>query len=284
MALTQMQDLAKILARDLAAGAPARQSLGSRDVVWGWTEGLPVTIADFIAQGQTEGITYGITRIEPTGTPAAIVAEGAPKPKGVAITSESAVLTKHAGLAEVTLEQATDAQGLLAALAQVLGAQALMSFELEAMANLDTATQTATPATTWLGAIAAGQAEVLGAGGRPSVVILPAIVWAAVTTELGQGAGFATDPRSPVGALWGSAIHVTPAGTKAFVLDSNAATAVSQVDSPTVLLDPYSLSGTNQVRLVADLFATVEVSNPALIVEVAGPAPVTARRSSSSSK
>lgn len=272
MALSaQFKSVVDVLARDMSEGRASRQSLGGGTVAFGWAGGMPVTLASFVATTQSDGLTVPAVHVtlSPT-TPPAKVAAGAAKPKGVAITAGTIQLNKYAGYGEVTLEQIVDGVGMQAAVASVLGAGSLLAFEADAMAVLDAATTGTASGATWLAGILAGQAQVVGAGGSPGVLVVSAADYAAVITELGGSAGFVTDPSSPVGSFFGAAVHVSPklATGKAYVVDPLAVVCVEHKDSPVLISDPYSSSTSNITKVVTDLFAATYVTNPALVVEV----------------
>jgi hypothetical protein len=68
----------------------------------------------------------------------------------------------------------------------------------------------------------------------------------------------------------GLAVHMSPgltAGT-AVVLDSQAVIAVEHTDSPVVVVDPYSKSDTNTIRVVSDVVAGFAVIAPGSVVSV----------------
>jgi hypothetical protein len=268
---TEFKNIVDVLARDMSEGRASRQSLGGGTVAFGWTGGMPVTLANFVSTAVSDGLTVPATTVSlsPT-TPPAVVAAGQAKPKATVITAGTIQLKKFAGYGEVTLEQVVDGVGMTAAVASVLGAGSLLAFESDAMAVLDAATTGTASGATWLAGILAGQAQVVGAGGSPGVLVVSAADYAAVIGELGGSAGFVTDPSSPVGSFFGAAVHVSPklAAGKAYVVDPLAVVCVQHAESPVVITDPYSGSTTNVTKVVADLFACTYVTNPVLVVEV----------------
>lgn len=270
MALSNdVKNITEVLARDLSSGSPTRQSVGSKTAAFAWTTGLPLTLADFVSTAKAASLSVPITRVGPSGTPVAIVAEKAVKPTAVTITPATVTLVKHSGVGQFSLEQLLNSDGLAPAVAAVLGAGALLSFEGSAMATLSSDSGNTATGATWVAALLTAQAKVLSGGGRPGLVVLSAADYPAVVTELGGSAGFVTSPDSPVGAFFGSAIHVSPkavTGT-AYVLDAGAVLALEHESSPILVSDPFSLSGTNEIRLVGDLLAGVAVTSPALVVK-----------------
>lgn len=272
MALTnEFKTIIDVLARDMSEGRASRQSLGGGTLAFGWTSGMPVTLASFVSTALADGLTVPATHVtlSPT-TPPAKVAAGAPKPNAVQITAGSIQIGKFAGYGEITLEQVVDGVGMSAAVASVLGAGSLLAFEADAMAVLGDGAGGSAAGATWLAGILSGQAAVVGSGGSPGVLVVAAADYAAIIGELGGSAGFVTDPSSPVGSFFGAAVHVSPklAAGRAFVLDPLAVVCVQHKDSPVIISDPYSGSTTNVTKIVADLFAATYVANPALVVEI----------------
>ena len=266
----QFKSVVDVLARDMSEGRASRQSLGGGTVAFGWTGGMPVTLANFVSTAVSEGLTVPATTVSLSPTPPAVVTAGSAKPNATVITAGTIQLKKFAGYGQVTLEQVVDGVGMTAAVASVLGAGSLLAFEQDAMTVLDAATTGTATGATWLAGILAGQAQVVGAGGSPGVLVVSAADYAAIIGELGGSAGFVTDPSSPVGSFFGAAVHVSPklAAGKAYVLDPLAVVAVQHAESPIVITDPYSGSTTNVTKVVADLFACTYVTNPVLVVEV----------------
>ena len=173
MALNQaVRDMAEKIANDLAEGRPSRTTLGGKGVAFGWTSGLPVTLLSFIDVMQAAGLSVPIARVSASQTPAAKVAAGTAKPLATTITTSDVALPKYAGYSEVQLEQLISYTNIGPAVTNVLGAQILMALESDAMAALAAGKGGTASGATWLAAIAAGQGEILGAGGVPSVIVL----------------------------------------------------------------------------------------------------------------
>lgn len=278
MALNQqLVDVAKLLTDGInGGGGTARASLGGGGEAFGWTGGLIPTVADYATTATASGMSFPITLVTDSGTPAAIVAAGAPKPAATAITPTSVALDKHAGVGTATLENFLDARGLANAIASVLSAQCLKSFETAAVAALDAAGGTPVTGTDWIAAVAAAQAQLLGNGAKPSVLVLSALDYGAFVADVTGTNGFSQSPDSPVGAILGSPIHVSgsaPAG-KAFMFDSSAVVCVQHEASPLVIGDAVSMAATNQFRIVIDLVAATFVASPDGLAEIT--APVTA--------
>lgn len=268
---TQFQAISAVIAQDLQSGTgTSRQSLGGGGTAFGWAAGLPRTLADFVTTKPTDGMSVNVTTVVPSGTPAAIVAAGAVKPNAVTITTASEPLVKHAGYGSANLEQYLDADGLSAAIASVLQAGCLLSFEAAAMGVLDSDSGATATGTSWLQAIHNSQAVVIGNGGSPGVLVVSSADYGAILGEITSGAGFAVAPTdSAIGSYMGSAVHVSPklATGKVFVLDPGAVLAVESAKSPLVTVDSVSQAKNNITTIVADLLATTIVVNPVLVCE-----------------
>lgn len=279
MALSsKFTDITELIAKDLRAGqGTSRQSVGGGGVAFGWSgdNKMPRTLADYVSVAKCAGMSFSSTVVAPSGTPAAPVNPGAPKPAAVTITTATEALIKHAGIGEANLEATLDAAGLAPAIVSVLSAGCLMSFENAAMATLTTDAGGSATGASWIEAITAGQAAVLGAGGAPGLLVVSSQDYGSLLQEIAGGAGFAADPGSPIGAFFGSLIHASPklaAGT-AFVLDPGAVLAVEQENSPIVIVDAVSQANLNKTRIVADLIATTVVTNAQLVVATTVTAP-----------
>ena len=262
-----LNDFSQKIIDDLRQSGMSRGTLGG-GIAFGWTEQLPPTIASYCATELVEGMSVPTVRVSESGTPATIVAEGAPKPTGTVIATGTTPLRKFAGLGTFTMEASLTASGVAAAVAAVLGSSALMAFEEHAMGVLETdAGETATGGT-WTAALAAAQGVLLGNGGRPALTIVSAADYGTLLGEISAGAGFSQSPDSPVGAFYGSPLHVSPrlAAGSAFVLDTAAVVAFQHRESPLVVCDAVSQAEVNTARLVIDIVGAVAVANPQHVV------------------
>lgn len=268
---TQFQEISGVIARDLQSGTgTSRQSLGGGGAAFGWAAGLPRTLADFVTTNQAAGMTVNVTTVIPSGTPPTVVGAGAAKPNAVTIASSAEPLVKHAGYGSANLEQYLDADGLAAAIASVLQAGCLLSFEAAAMGVLDSDSGATATGGTWLATVHNAQATVIGNGGSPGVLVVSSADYGAILGEITGGAGFAVSPSgSAIGSYMGSAVHVSPklATGKVFVLDPGAVLAVESEKSPLITVDSVSQAKNNITTIVADVLATTIVVNPALVCE-----------------
>jgi hypothetical protein len=264
-----ISDLASRLVGDMNAGRTARQTIqAGRATAFEWTTGLPMILARQVQASTVDGFSWTLTRVAPSGTPAAKVAEGAPKPTAVTITSVPQALAKYAGLANCSTEQALGTDALVPALASVIATSCLMAYDADCIAALAAdAGQTAIGAT-WGDAINGGIAAVAGAGGSPEVLALSAADYAGVVQS--PGPGYAMDPTQGVPTMWGLRIVMSgaiPAGT-AYVLDPTGVMAVEFDGAPVAVVDPYSGLATNAVRLAVEWFAGFGVTSPGVVAEV----------------
>lgn len=271
MALSQqVRDIADLIAADLAEGRASRQQVGVKGTAFGWCGGLPVTLLSYVDVIQSTGLNVPVAHVAASGTPAKKVAAGTAKPQVITITTSDVALPKYAGYAELQLEQVVGYSNIMPAVQSVLGAQIMLALEADAMTALGTMKGTTAAGADWVAAITAGQAKVLAAGGVPGVVVISAADYAAAIGDVAKSPGFAADPRSPIGSLLGSALHISPAlaSGKGYVLDPASVQGIELETGPLILADPYSGSTTNTIRVIADLFATVVACNGAHIVEI----------------
>lgn len=275
-----VSDLAARLVSDLTAGRVARQTIpGNRSVAFEWTTGFPMILARQVQAATTDGLAFTAVRIAPTATPAGKVAEDGNKPEGAIITATPESLTKYAGIASFSTEQAIGTDALVPALASVLTVSCLMAYDADCAAALAAAHGPEVTGADWPSAINAGVAAVAGNGGAPQVLALSAEDYAAAVQS--PGVGYAVDPTQGVPTLWGLRIVISAAiasGT-AYVLDPNGVLAVELDGSPMAIVDPYSGLGTNRVRLAVEWFAGFVVASPAVVAEVTMTPAVEARSS-----
>lgn len=281
----ELKDISDIISRDLRSGQGTRTTVGSEAVAYGWTTGLPQTVANYVTTLKAKSMTFATHRVAASATtPVTIVPPAGPKPQAIELTPGTVTLEKHSGVGRCTLEDTLSGEGLLAAVASVLGAGCLLSFEAAAIAKLDAqAGQTATGAAgDWASGVTAGQAAVIGMGGNPGLAVISYLDWAGFVDSLAGKPGFSVDPSSATGVYMGTAMHISPKAPagKVFVLDPSSVAAIEHEASPILISNPWSDSGTNQISLIADLLAVVEVLNPQHVVEVTLSATAAAESSS----
>lgn len=261
-------DLAGRLVADLTDGRAGRESVGARDVAFGWTTGLPSIIATHVSSVVVEGRTFNAVLVAPSGTPAGKVAEGGAKPAGVTITSTPVATNKYAGLANFSTEQAIGTDALVPALAAVLSTSALLAYDADCVTALDQQAGAVAEGATWPEAILAGIGQVSANGGSPGLLVLSAEDYAAAV--MSPGVGYASDPATGVVALFGLPIVLAAslAAGKAYVMDPAGAMAAEGADGPFAVVDPFTGLGTNAVRLAVEYFAGFVVTSPGVVCEV----------------
>lgn len=270
---TSLTDAARLLAEGInMTGGTARTSLGGAGTAFGWTGGLVPTVADYATGATADGMTFKATIVSDTGTPAAIVAKNASKPAATQIAASTVTLKKFAGQGAFALEDSLDAVGLAAAIGSVLGKQCMKAFETDAIAALSAGAGATVPTgTDWVALVANAQAILLGNGAKPSVLVIPAAVYGAFMGDVIATNAFSQDPESPVGALLGTVIHVSPTApdTHAYLFDSSAVLAVQHVQSPLALIDAVSGAATNTAKIIIDLVAATFVASSSGVVKIA---------------
>jgi|GEM_PF-4252517 len=272
-----LTDLGQKIADELAQGRPSRHSLGTTQEAFAWTEGMPPTLANYIGATPVSGMRFDFVTVSPSATPAAKVAEKAAKPVAVSFVPGTKTLSKYAGQGTWTLEADLSAEALAAAVYQVIAGQCLMALEADILDVLDAGAAIDIPGTatdTWPALLLAAQAAILGAGGRPGVIVVSPTDYAEMMTTGGESGGFAmfNDPEAgPLGRLlFGSAVHVSPAleaGT-AYVLDPAAVLVGENENSPVVIANPYTSASTNEIQLVVDLIAAAAVVQPGAVAQI----------------
>lgn len=274
---SQVNDLAEALTRRLTDRSGGRESIGNRSVAFEWTTGGPSVLARYVNSATIDALTFKAVRVGSSGTPAAKVAERAPKPTGTTTTVVDVNLAKYAGLSVFSTEQALSTIALMPALTNALFSQALIAYDADAVAALAADHGPEVSGATWSSAILAGIAAVITAGGNPDLLVMAGADYAAAIES--PGSGYVLSPLDAVPTLYGCKIAVcvgAVAGT-AYVADSRAILAMDHAATPGVVLDPYSSLSTNEVRLAAEFFAALFVTNPGSVAEVTMTAPLAAR-------
>jgi hypothetical protein len=277
MRTNALTDIAALAVQQLEAGAPARLTFGAKAPAWSWTSGLFSGLSTTVDSAVSASMTFSGVRIIPTVTPAAIVAAGGPKPAAVTIDDVTVTLKKYAGYASGSFESLISTSGLNSALASTLIHQCLAAYELDLVAGIveDTACLTidAVPSAS---TILRAQAAVMAGGGTPSIIALNPADYATLATG-GTPATitYTAQVQDSVRYLFGSEVIVTSgleSGT-ALVMDPSAVLAIQHDASPAVLVDPYSGSTTNAIKVVTDLVAGVIVVRPGGVCVIADVTP-----------
>jgi hypothetical protein len=265
--LGPITELGDKLMTELRSGRPTRTTLGVQDQAFAWANGAPRTFASFVGTAQAESMAFGIVKAGPSGTPAAKVAASAPKPAAITLTAGTVNLAKYAGLCEFTLEQELSTAGLVSAVTTTLVQGALLAYENDLAAGIVAGKGSTVEGASWTEGVLKAVGEVVAHGGNPNLIGISAADFAAAISGA-QGLVFNGGDAIPT--FLGLAVHMSPgltAGT-AVVLDSQAVIAVEHTDSPIVVVDPYSKSDSNTIRVVADIVAGYAVIAPGSVVTV----------------
>jgi len=256
------------LMEELNAGRPVRSTFGAQDVAFAWTKGAPRTFASFVSTAQAESMKFGVIINGAGGADATVVAEKGSKPNVCALTSTDVQLKKYAGQCGFTLENELTTAGLVQAVSYTIIAKALVAYEKDLAAGIVAGKgSTVNGGGSWAAGILKAVGEIVGAGGNPAVLAMAPEDFAAALTGPSNLQFAGTDA---IPSYLGLRLHISPgltAGT-AVVLDPGAVMAIEHVDSPVVIVDPYSSADTNEVRIVADVVAGFVIANPSAVVTV----------------
>ena len=268
MSLMSPSNIAADVANDLRTGVPARRTLDLRAIVA--DPSWPTTFASYLTPLDVDGTSFDAVTITATGTPVDVVAESAQKPNAAQVTVTTTTLKKHAGRATFTLEASLSAAGLTGAVYNALAGQALSSMETDIVSVLGGSNGHGYPtadAAAYIQGILEAQGKIMAAGGNPSLIaVSPADV-----AKLGSTMMNARPEVGMSDRVWGGArIHVTAAlaAGNAMVLDPNGATLAVNVDSPAVIVDPYTRSSHDETTITVDLLAGCVLTVPELVVPV----------------
>jgi hypothetical protein len=263
----EMRDLQAAVSAAATSAPGARISIGP-GVVWG---GLPVRglFPSLVTQSDSGAISFYVTEVSETSTPATLVAKSAAKPVGAQVATVSKSIPKYAAMANLTLEDFQQAESSIAAVASTLFAQAAVAQDADAVAALNAAAPAAVPAASWVAAISGGQATVAAKGGAPNLLVVPAADWAALATEIASTSGLVTPSGEVLAVILGSRVVISPGAPsgEAYVVDPTACTTVLR--DAGVLVDALSGADTNTIRVVADLFASTFVTRPSGVAAIA---------------
>jgi len=256
------------LMEELTSGRPFRSTFGAQDVAFAWTRGAPRTFANFVSTAQAESLKFGVVINGAGGADATAVAEKAAKPDVCSLTSSDVTLKKYAGKCSFTLENELTTAGLVQAVSYTIIAKSLVAFEKDLAAGIVAGKgATVDGKGSWATGILKAIGAIVGAGGNPAVLAMAPEDFAEALTGPSNLQFAGTDA---IPSYLGLRLHISPgltAGT-AVVLDPGAVMAVEHVDSPVVIVDPYSSADTNEIRVVADVVAGFVVANPSAVVTV----------------
>lgn len=261
-----MRDLQAAVSAAINTNPGARQSVGP-GVAWG---GLPTPgyFPSLVTQADAGAIAFYVSEVSETGTPATKVAPSAVKPVGAQVQSVSKTIPKFAAMANLTLEDFEQSEAVIGQVVSTLFAQAATAQDADAVAALNAATPAAVPASSWVGAISAGQAQVAAKGGRPNLIVVPAVDWADLASEVATTAGLVTPSGAQIMSVLGSAVVISPLAPagESYVVDPTA--CVTVLRDAGVIVDTASGADTNTIRVVADLFAATFVTRPSGVAAI----------------
>lgn len=261
--MPEVRDLAEALkaANESSAG---RVSVGPNPTFG--TRVAPILFPGLIPQVPTESLSFSSVDVAASGS-AAVVAPGAAKPAGATVQVTPRTIGKIAATATFNAEAFWESKSVVESVTMTLIASCLTEEDKVANAALAAAAAPALPATTWIAAIAGGQARVNAAGGSPNLVVIPSADWPALAGEISASTGLTTPSSEAILAILGSRIVLSPEGTAAFVLDPAA--CVRAIRDVGFMIDTASGATTNQVTVVTDLVASVFVQVPPLVAAIA---------------
>jgi hypothetical protein len=260
-------DIAPKLMTELSAGRPTRVSLGQPDTAFAWAAGAPRTFANFVSTVQAESMRFGVVIAGNGTTPAAKVAPKGQKPTVCDLQSKSIALSKWSGLCSFTLEDELSSAGLVQAVTYSIVAKALVAFEADLAAYIVAHKGSTVEGADWNEGILKAVGAIVAAGGNPSVLAMAAEDFAAALTA---PSNLVFNGLDAIPAYLGLQLHISSgltAGT-AVVLDRSAVMVAEHTDSPSVVIDPFSAAGTNEIRIAASLVAGYEVVVPSGVVTV----------------
>lgn len=258
-----MQDIKAEIERAATSGGQ-RISIGPNPTFG--QRSAPVLFPALIPQLDAQSLSFSSVDITVSGS-AAVVAAGAVKPTAAAAAITPRQIGKVAGLATVNSEIFWESPDAIATLISTIYASCLSEEDKVANAALDTAAAAAVPQSDWISAIALGQATVAAAGGAPQLVVVPATVWPVLAKEIATSVGLTTPSSEAIASVLGSRIVLSPEGTKAFVVDPNA--AVHAVRDVGFIIDASSGAANNKVTVVVDLVASTFVQVAGHVCEIA---------------
>jgi hypothetical protein len=269
---------AQTIADAVRQGIGARVQLGSdSEVAFSWAAGLPRTLVALVSSAASSSRHLDVTVAADSGAALTPIAEGAAKPAGVTLTTETVDMAKYAGYAELTSESAVFVTNVANAAAAVLVARVLRGIEADIVTAVQAGAGITVTGDDPTAAVIAAQAAVMSNGGSPSVVALSAADDAAIMSTTGAGGfqNFSTPEAGP--GLWLGMVPVVIPGLAAgtvIVLDGTAVTLFEAAGGPLVICDPFSDARNNKITIVIEEFCAVALTAPggaAVGTVVAGP-------------
>jgi Phage capsid family len=268
-----VKDIALIAHGQLAAGQPARVVASGKQVAFAWSSGTLAGLTSVVDSAITSQMNFTTNRVHATGTPAAAVTAGSAKPTAFDLVAKSIALKKFSGITTANFESLIDAANLTNAVAMSLVHGAALAWEKDLVATIladaDILKHDAVPGAA---GILAAQAMLLENGNQPDILALSPADYASVLGASGT-AGTLTvvsNPQEAVQTLFGSQIVVSAglATGTALLMSKDACLAVEHDQSPAILVDPYSGSSNNTIKVVADVVAGCIVARPNAVVQI----------------
>lgn len=265
------------MARDLqeavraaASSGGTRQTIGP-GVAWGALS-VPVLFPALVTQQDSQAVSFYVSQITESGTPAAVVAARAVKPVGLTVATTAKAIAKQSAQALLALEDFEQSEDAISAVVSTLLAQCAVAQDTAAVAALDAAVAEATPASAnWIAAVAGGQATIAGKGGSPQLVVISAADWPKLAVEVAGSTGLTTPSADAILSIMGSRVVISPKAPagEGFVVDPTA--CVTVLRDVGIIVDAASKATTNEIVVVVDLVASTFVSRPTGVCAIAGP-------------
>jgi hypothetical protein len=258
-------------------GVGTRVALGSdTEAAFSWALGLPRTLVSLVSSASSSARHLDVTIAKDSGAALTPIPEGAAKPAGVTLTTETVDMAKYGGYAELTTESVVFVTNVANAVSAVLVGRILRGIEADIVTAVQAGAGITVTGEDATSAVIAAQAAVLGNGGAPSVVALSPTDYAAIMSTVGAGGyqNFSTPEAGP--GLWlGMVPAVVPglATGTVLVLDGNAVTVFEAAGGPLVIADPFSDARHNKITIVVESFDAVAVTAPGAVAvgTVSGP-------------
>lgn len=268
-----ISDLAQRIRDAITAGHGGRLVVNESEVAMAWAPGLPTSLLTYLAPEWVEGRKTTVTTARDSATPVVPVPEGGQKPDAVAFDSQEVSLKKYPGTALITTESAMFVRGIEPAVANVIGAQIIRAIEADAVTVMQAgAGITVTGAADITDGVLSAIAQLRAAGAAPNAVALSVNDWVSVMKATGAGGylNFSNPEQGPAGTWLGLApcIVSTLTDGNAVVVDGRSAPVGEPKGQPLCLVDPFSSSGTNKIKITIESFAIPMVTSPGGVATV----------------
>lgn len=271
--MQSVKDIAELASAQLRAGQPARVIASDKTVAFAWSSGVLAGLTAAVGSAVSSQMTFPSVRLAATGTPATVVGAGAAKPTAFTMSAVPITLQKFSGITTTDFESMIDSANLISAITQSLIHGAALAWENALVASIladsDVLAVDAVPSGA---SILTAQAQLLEGGNSPDLIALSAADYASILGAAGTAGQltYVDNPQEGVLTLFGSRIVVSAglATGTALVLATDSVLAVEHVASPAVLVDPYSGSSNNTIKVVGDVVAGCIVARPNGVVVI----------------